>query len=109
MYYPILRGRQNELIAIRELSKHGKLNNIVPILEPVKVSSTLFSTISQLRKTGNRAAIVLNSDIGTFEYELNQSDEAREKFYDSIDGADNFLIFFKMCYRGRVGYGKTWR
>lgn len=41
MYYPILRGRQNELLAIRELLSADKLEKVVPIIEPVKASSTL--------------------------------------------------------------------
>lgn len=47
MYYPVLRGRQNELLAIRELLKDGKLENIIPIIEPVKASSTLLSVLKE--------------------------------------------------------------
>jgi len=35
MYYPILRGKLNELLAIRELSELG-LKNFTPVIEPVK-------------------------------------------------------------------------
>ncbi len=39
MYYPFLRGRQFELIALRELSLENKLQGfITPIIEPVKKS-----------------------------------------------------------------------
>lgn len=47
MYYPILRGRQNELLAIRELLIDGKLDNVIPIIEPVKASSTLLSVLKE--------------------------------------------------------------
>lgn len=41
MYFPILRGRQFELLALRECVNQGLLSNkIIPIVEPVKVSST---------------------------------------------------------------------
>ena len=37
MYYPYLRGRQFELIALREYAEcKGNNNNIIPIIEPVK-------------------------------------------------------------------------
>ena len=39
MYYPYLRARQFELIALRELVIEGHLRNtVMPILEPVKES-----------------------------------------------------------------------
>ena len=36
MYFPYLRARQFELISLRELVNDGKLQNITPVLEPVK-------------------------------------------------------------------------
>ncbi len=38
MYYPYLRARQFELIAIRELAKEDALGKVVPVLEPVRES-----------------------------------------------------------------------
>lgn len=49
MYLPYLRGRQNELLCLRELVDNNLLSShIVPIIEPVRYSSTLFSTIKNL-------------------------------------------------------------
>ena len=51
MYFPYLRGRQFELIALRELVEKGVLSNrITPIIEPVKLSSTLVKTIEALEE-----------------------------------------------------------
>ena len=48
MYFPYLRGRQNELLCLRELLDTGKLSlKVIPIIEPVKFSSTFFSTITK--------------------------------------------------------------
>ena len=48
MYYPILRGRQNELLAIKELLKESKLSEkIIPIIEPVKLSPTLVNSLKE--------------------------------------------------------------
>lgn len=38
MYFPYLRARQFELISLRELVNENKLQNITPVLEPVKES-----------------------------------------------------------------------
>lgn len=47
MYYPYLRGRQNELLSIRELLENDKLNSkIVPVIEPVRFNATFFLTLS---------------------------------------------------------------
>lgn len=42
MYFPYLRGRQFELIALRELLEGKRISEkVIPIIEPVKPSSTL--------------------------------------------------------------------
>lgn len=46
MFYPYFRGRQYELIALREMLLNKNYSkNVIPIIEPVKVSSMLISTI----------------------------------------------------------------
>lgn len=81
MYYPLLRARQFELIALRELTKEGILENyILPILEPVKEShNNLNLAIRQFVKYGQQAYLVLNPDhgerAGDNEYYLNYIDE----------------------------------
>lgn len=51
MYFPILRGRQFELLALREcVNKNLLSNKIIPIVEPVKVSSTYTKTVDSFIK-----------------------------------------------------------
>ena len=46
MYFPYLRGRQFELIALRELLEGKRISEkVIPIIEPVKPSSTLLKTL----------------------------------------------------------------
>ena len=48
MYFPYLRGRQNELLCLRGLLNAGKLSSkVIPIIEPVRFSSTFFSTLTK--------------------------------------------------------------
>ena len=67
MYFPYLRGRQNELLAVRELVERGKLSPlVVPIIEPVKLSSTLTSTIDACDKKGHSVCLIANPQVGSF-------------------------------------------
>lgn len=51
MYFPYLRGRQNELLCLRELLNAGKLSSkVIPIIEPVRFSSTFFQRLLNLLK-----------------------------------------------------------
>ena len=46
MYFPYLRGRQFELIGIRELLDNDILTDkVIPVIEPITISSTLISTL----------------------------------------------------------------
>lgn len=58
MYYPFLRGRQNELLALQELLKNSKLSeNIVPIIEPVKMSPTLLKTLRLFEERDRKSVV----------------------------------------------------
>lgn len=80
MYFPYLRGRQYELLALRELVTNDKLgNNIIPVVEPVKMNSTFTSTVDAFVKANHDIAIILNPDVGTFVNDFNYSKEKTEE------------------------------
>jgi hypothetical protein len=68
MYFPYLRGRQFELIALREYAQQkGDADNLIPIIEPVRKSvNSLKIAISVFRETNLRFAVVLNPQVGDF-------------------------------------------
>lgn len=67
MYFPYLRGRQYELLALRELVTNDLLgDHITPIIEPVKLSPTLVNTMEDFIKVGHSIAIIRNPSVGTF-------------------------------------------
>ena len=71
MYFPYLRGRQFELLALRELIKMDLLSkHILPIVEPVKGSSTLVSTVQTFTTAERELGIVVNPQVGTFNMDL---------------------------------------
>jgi len=53
MYFPYLRAKQNELLAIRELLENELLSDrVVPIIEPIKETATFIKTLSRSQKKG---------------------------------------------------------
>lgn len=87
MYFPYVRGRQYELLALRELVEKELLSRyVLPIIEPVKLSSTLFKTISEFIRKNKRFCIVCNPAVGSFssDMKLEEEDENRKKFIDLL-------------------------
>lgn len=96
MYFPYLRGRQNELLCLRELLDAGKLSSkVIPIIEPVKFSSTLFSTLTKFIEMGHQVIVIRNPEVGSFRKESDEmikniekeSDEKKkEKIRKTLEG-----------------------
>ncbi|WP_203249332.1 sce7725 family protein [Sporosarcina beigongshangi] len=67
MYFPYLRGRQFELIALRELVEYGLIyENIIPVIEPIKPTSTLQSTLAKFVEFEKKVAVIKNPQVGDF-------------------------------------------
>lgn len=66
MYYPYLRGRQFELIALREFAlNHGDNNNVIPIIEPIKMKfNNMKLAIPKLIEGNVKFALILNPLVG---------------------------------------------
>ena len=83
MYFPYLRGRQFELIALREMVEKGVLSSrITPIIEPVKLSSTLVKTIETYSDNSKRLAIITNPQVGSFNSDTKE--EKNQKLKESL-------------------------
>jgi hypothetical protein len=69
MYFPYLRGKQFELIALRELCSlfPQELNKISPIIEPVKASSTIKSTLAEFANRNANFSLIINPRVGDLE------------------------------------------
>lgn len=69
MYYPFFRGKQYELITIRERAELIANNNICPIIEPVKANlSSLKKTVTELIEKNAKFIIVANPKFGDLRY-----------------------------------------
>ncbi|PKD43697.1 sce7725 family protein [Rhodohalobacter barkolensis] len=74
MYFPYLRGKQYELISLRELSeKMSETGVIHPIIEPVKeTTSTLRITCEQLVDAEVPFTLILNPSVGDLKDSLHE-------------------------------------
>lgn len=97
MYFPYLRGRQFELIALRELVEKGVLSSrITPIIEPVKLSSTLVKTIEAYGENSKQLAIITNPKVGSFSSDAKEekNQKLKESFSASLKENNNILYMY---------------
>lgn len=93
MYLPYVRGKQNELIGIREsLDFQDYEKKVSPIIEPVsKTLGTMKKTIKELIKKGSNFTLIINPQVGFF-----HSDNNFQVIFDFIADCladyDNFQI-----------------
>lgn len=88
MYFPYLRGRQFELIAIREMIERNLINdNVIPIIEPVKASSTFLKTIEISNEHDKALAIIANPKVGSFIKDISdpKNERIKERYYDLLE------------------------
>lgn len=65
MYFPYLRGRQYELLALRELAR-GKLitSSVIPVIEPTKITSTFIGALNAFQNADLPVALIMNPNVG---------------------------------------------
>lgn len=80
MYYPYLRGKQNELILLRENAELISKSKINPIIEPVKSNlNPLVKTINRLIETNCKFTLILNPSCGDFAFDSSELIEYLQK------------------------------
>lgn len=91
MYQPYIRGKQFELIGIRELaqpvlSPHKTI--VSPIIEPVRDSSTLKTTLKELAVNNVNFTLIVNPQVGTFK----DSEAIINILREAVGTYDNYQI-----------------
>lgn len=67
MFFPYFRGRQYELLALKELAQKELISKyVIPVVEPIKISPTLKNTIQAFEKADLNLAMILNPAVGDF-------------------------------------------
>ena len=80
MYFPYIRGRQYELLALKELIINNRLSeHITPIVEPVKLSSTLSKTMEEFVNRNRNLCLICNPAVGSFISDMNNDDVNNNK------------------------------
>lgn len=69
MYFPYLRGKQYELIAIRELVDKGLISSekVIPVIEPVKQTSTFKKLLDEMGEKEHYFSVIQNPEVGNYE------------------------------------------
>lgn len=96
MYFPYLRGRLFELIALRELIENSLMSkNIMPVLEPVKLSAALIKTLISFQQRDRGFGLVRNPQVGNMAKDLvdEKFEKERDRFYELLK-TSNVLTFF---------------
>ena len=65
MYFPYFRGRQYELLALKELAAKSLISSfVVPVIEPVKIIPALNNSLAAFQAASLPVALVLNPNVG---------------------------------------------
>lgn len=95
MYFPYLRGRQFELIALRELLDNNLIGQkVIPIIEPVKPTSTLAKTLKLYTEKCHAHALIMNPEVGEFVSKIKEKRQEKDSVADEIYNnlTSNYLI-----------------
>lgn len=106
MYFPYVRGRQYELLALRDLAVNNLLGDqIIPIVEPVKLSPTLVNVMEEFIKAKHPIAIIRNPVVGTFLSDCqNAQNNSKETGYNQkfINQYENQLIIKSLIMQNNM-------
>ncbi len=102
MYYPYLRGRQFELIALRELASENQIQNaVVPVIEPVKKSiNNLNLAYKIFLASEQNAYIIVNPQVGEMSGD-------NEYYLEYISPLDSNIYQPAFLYRNNSNYINT--
>lgn len=97
MYYPFLRARQFELIALRELASRQLTQKFIrPIFEPVKASNNNLKIANKIFNATNQISyLILNPNVG----ELKGKSQESVQIYKSL-GQTKFIPAFHYSNNG---------
>lgn len=92
MYFPYLRGKKYEFLALRELLENGLLSSkVIPIIEPVKLSLPLIKIMETFVDEQRKLGVVCNPCVGDLNTDLENdkiSANIKNKFLDLLDEED---------------------
>jgi len=94
MYYPYLRGRQFELIALREYALQPRENNnIIPIIEPVrKTFNSMKLALPKLIEGDVKFALILNPQVGELKNKIDILVSLKDELSDNSKWIPTYIL-----------------
>ena len=81
MYFPYFRGRQYELLALKELAAKSLISSaVVPVIEPVKIIPALNNSLAAFQAASLPVALILNPNVGDLTDEPQIVNQLLEKY-----------------------------
>lgn len=85
MYFPYFRGRQYELLALKELATKKLISSaVVPVIEPVKIIPALNNSLFAFQKNNLPVALVVNPSVGDLINDSQVVNELLQKYTSVI-------------------------
>lgn len=106
-YWPIFRGKQFELLALKELAEKLAASSINPVIEPVKLKTEgLQRTLKALRNAEVPTTIIVNPEVGEFANssgDLLQNLEPILEEAETVRAISSGLITFALSLDSSIG------
>lgn len=97
MYFPYLFGKQNELLAVKELQEFILTNGkIIPIFEPVSLSPTLKNVIKELNEIKLKSVLVINPKVGSL---VDKEEKIIKELVTKLPNNESVSLAFHVDYR----------
>jgi len=106
MYFPYMRAKQFELVALREIVSAHKINDrVIPIIEPVKSKITsLLRTLQEYDNNSCRYILITNPSLGDFEDSQGISVPSEiSEVIKKLGGGSSCIIGFLLTHRTTSG------
>lgn len=102
MYYPYFRGKQFELILLRDNAKFLAENKIHPIIEPVKENfAGLTKAMKALHEVNAPSTIIINPQVG--ENPISESLISKELLQEALKDFNSFSIGYILHAGSKIG------
>ena len=84
MYFPYFRGRQYELLALKELAAKRLIpSSVIPVIEPVKLIPALNNSLVAFQASSLPVGLILNPNVGDLSDEAETIDQLLSKIWEN--------------------------
>ena len=116
MYFPYLRGRLYELLALKDLLEKDLLSEkVVPVIEPIKLSTTLFNALENFIEKKRKIGLILNPEVVDLSKSIMEDkkiltliEEYEEYFYPVLLMQENTLKVVEYWEKSNINKEKWW-